>query len=86
MLLGKVVGRVTSTVKHPSMEGWRLLVVQPYLIGGDKPDGDPLLAIDNQSASPGDMVILSSDGRATREMMNSDTTPVRWSVLGIQDS
>ena len=30
MQLGRVMGHATSTVKHPSLHGWRLLVVQPY--------------------------------------------------------
>ena len=28
MQLGKVIGHATSTIKHPSMNGWKLLVVQ----------------------------------------------------------
>jgi microcompartment protein CcmK/EutM len=36
-------------------------------------------------AGAGQRVILSSDGKGTRALLNSDTTPVRWSVLGIQD-
>ena len=49
MQLGLVVGNVTSTKKHPSLHGWKLLVVQPMLADGTKPDGDPVLAIDNAS-------------------------------------
>jgi len=85
MLLGKVVGTTTSTVKHPSLEGWRLLIVQPYLADGKTPDGDPLLAIDNQGAGRGDRVLISSDGRGTRELVGDDSSPARWSVIGIPD-
>ena len=34
MQLGEVIGTATATVKHPSMKGWKLLVVQPYLADG----------------------------------------------------
>ena len=34
MQLGTVVGHAVSTVKHPSMKGWRLLVVQAWTVDG----------------------------------------------------
>ena len=46
MLLGRVIGNTTSTVKHPSMQGWKLLVVQPLEADGHGCDGDPVLAVD----------------------------------------
>ena len=85
MFTAQVLGAATATVKHPSMEGWKLLIVQPLLSDGRTPDGDPLLAVDALSAGAGDRVIISSDGHGTQEMLNSQTTPVRWSVLGIVD-
>jgi len=83
--LATVIGNATATVKHPSMEGWRLLIVQPWNIDGHTPDGDPLLAIDALGAGIGETVMITSDGAGTRAMMKSDTTPVRWGVLGIRD-
>jgi len=85
MLIGQVIGNATATVKHPSMEGWKLLVVQPLTADGRSPDGDPILAVDNLGAGREEKVIISSDGRGTRELLGSNTTPVRWSVLGIPD-
>lgn len=85
MQLAEVIGRATATVKHPSLAGWKLLVVQPLDVAG-KPDGDPVLAIDELGAGRGSQVILTSDGAAVREMMNSNTTPVRWAVLGLPDA
>ena len=85
MLAGLVVGNAVSTVKHPSMEGWKLLVVQP-LGRDDAPDGDVVLAVDSFGAGKGDTVIISSDGKATRELLQSNNTPVRWSVIGIKDA
>jgi hypothetical protein len=31
------------------------------------------------------MVVITSDGIGARELLHSNTTPVRWSVLGIRD-
>ncbi|MCR4415451.1 MAG: EutN/CcmL family microcompartment protein [Thermoguttaceae bacterium] len=85
MLSGRVVGVATATVKHPSMAGWKLLIVQPYGPDGQTPDGDPVLAVDALGAGIGERVVITSDGKGTRELMHSETTPVRWSTIGIVD-
>ncbi|MBL9090199.1 MAG: EutN/CcmL family microcompartment protein [Planctomycetaceae bacterium] len=85
MQLARVVGTATSTIKHPSMNGWKLLIVQMLAADGKSPDGDPVISIDSLGAGPGQTVLITSDGKGTRELMQSDNTPVRWSVMGIQD-
>ena len=84
VLIGLVEGNVTTTIRHRSMAGWRLLIVQPLGIEGG-PDGDPLLAIDRLGAGPGTRVVISNDGKGTREMIGDTNSPVRWSVVGIVD-
>ena len=86
MLNAKVVATATATLKHPSLKGRRMLVVQPYGPDGRTPDGHPVLAIDTLGAGAGVEVIITSDGPGAREMLNSDTTPVRWTVIGITDA
>lgn len=81
----RVMGTAISTMKHESMVGSRLLIVQPYLVDGKSPDGFPLLALDTFGAGKGDTVIITSDGRAMRELLQADATPARWSVAGIKD-
>ncbi len=85
MQVGLVVGTTTATEKHASMKGWKLLIVQPYGVDGCTPDGEPVIAVDALGAGRGERVLLSSDGRSTRALLKSDTTPVRWSVIGIED-
>jgi ethanolamine utilization protein EutN len=85
MQIGRVVGQAVSTVKHASMKGWRLLVVQ-LLTAEGKEDGEPLLAIDNLGARSADLVILSGEGGAVRKVMGYNNAPVRWMVLGICDT
>jgi ethanolamine utilization protein EutN len=85
MQLALVIGRATSTVKHGSMTGQKLLIVQPQLVSGQA-DGDPLLAIDGIGAGLGETVVITSDGRYARELLKTDATPVRWSVIGIEDA
>ena len=85
MLLAKAIGTATATVKHPSMEGWKLLLVQPLGADGETPDGDPQLVIDEIGADRDSLVVLTSDGRHIRSLLNCDKTPVRWSVMGVAD-
>jgi ethanolamine utilization protein EutN len=82
---GRVIGTATATVKHPSMAGWKLLVVQPYGPDGRTPDGDPILAVDALGAGTGEMVIISSDRRGTQQLQGTEKTPICWSVIGIVD-
>ena len=84
MQIGRVVGQAVSTVKHTSMSGWRLLVVQPLTADG-KADGEPLLAVDSLGAGTADRVVLSNDGAGARQMIGSKNSPVRWMVLGVCD-
>jgi ethanolamine utilization protein EutN len=84
MQIARVVGQAVSTVKHPSLAGWRLLVVQPLTADG-KADGEPLLAIDHLGAGANDRVIVSNDGAEARVMVKARNSPVRWFVMGIQD-
>lgn len=85
MQVGLVVGTTVSTVKHSSMQGWKLLLVQPYGVDGRTPDGEPVIAIDAVGAGIGEQVLITSDGHSTRELLKVDATPVRWSVIGIAD-
>lgn len=82
MLIGEVIGNAVSTVKHPSLQGWRLLLVQPLGVN-DKPDGEPLLAVSDLGAGVGSKVIISSDGKSTRKLVGNGNSPARWMVLGI---
>ena len=84
MQIGRVVGHATATVKHASMKGWRLLLVQLLLANG-KEDGEPLLAIDHLGAGAGSRVIVTNDGAAVRELVGAKNSPIRWMVLGLCD-
>ena len=85
MQVATVIGTATATIKHASMEGWKLLVVQVYEADGKTPDGDPLLAVDSLGAGTGERVMITSDGTSTRALLESDTSPVRFHVMGICD-
>lgn len=85
MLIGRVMGNATATVKHPSMKGCKLLLVKALQADEKAIEGDPILVIDTLGAGRGDMVMITSDGIAARDIVNDKASPVRWSVLGIRD-
>ncbi len=63
MLVGTVVGNVWSTVKDPSLQGLRLLVVQPFTTG--KESAETIVAADPLGAGVGERVLVVF-GRAAR--------------------
>lgn len=85
MFVALVIGNATSSVKHGSMTGSKLLIVQPLGPGNRGADGDPVITVDTFGAGMGDYVMISSDGKYTAETIGQKATPVRWSVVGIVD-
>jgi microcompartment protein CcmK/EutM len=84
MLLARVEGNVVATRKHPSLEGWRLVICQPISPAGD-PEGAPQIAIDAHGAGMHQRVVISSDGSAARQAVGDPKSPVRWLVIGVVD-
>lgn len=85
MHLARVIGTATATIKHPTLRGTKLLVVQPYLADGRTPDGDPLLAVDSVGAGRGETVLICGDMRYARQWLDAAATPIRWTTVAIQD-
>jgi ethanolamine utilization protein EutN len=84
MVQGIVIGHATATVKHPSLTGLRMPLVQ--VLGPDRePEGDVLVAVDRLGAGIGQVVILSSDGKGAREYVGNEKSPARWFVVALAD-
>ncbi len=86
MQLALVLGSAVATVKHPTMSGCKLLIAQPLSADERTADGDPFLVVDFLGAGRGETVIITNDGRVARELLKNDTTPVRWTTVGIRNS
>jgi microcompartment protein CcmK/EutM len=84
MLLARVEGSIIATRKHPSFQGWRLVICQPIGREG-RAEGVPQIAIDAHGAGLHQRVIISSDGAAARKAVGDDKSPARWLVIGIVD-
>jgi ethanolamine utilization protein EutN len=87
MKLCRVLGSVTSTLKHDCYRGQKLLVVQP--IDGKGADaGTSFLAVDRVQAGEGDTVLVMSEGNGVRQLLGvpSDADlPIRSLIVGIVD-
>jgi len=80
MRLAIIRGYATSTVKHKSFAGQRLLIAVP-----ESGDVAPQIVLDNLGANIGQKVMISSDGSEARKMLGDELSPARWSVCGIID-
>lgn len=85
MLIGKVVGEITSTINHPIMENRKLLVVDKVTPAGE-PTGSYLIAIDTVGAGVGQTVLLIDEGNSARQVLNAVNQPVRSVIVGIVDA
>jgi ethanolamine utilization protein EutN len=84
MYIGKVIGDVVSTVKHPSLETKKLLIVQPVNPDGEE-QGEPVIAIDMVDSGIGDVVLIVDQGTAARQVLTMDYPTVRTLILGVVD-
>jgi microcompartment protein CcmK/EutM len=84
MLLARVEGNLTSTRKHPSFAGWRLVICQPISLDG-RPESTPVVAIDAHGAGLHERVIISTDGAAARAAVKDPMSPARMMIVGIVD-
>jgi len=83
MELARVIGRVVASVKYETLEGIRLLVIQPQDAAGE-PQGDPIVAADALQAGPGDLVSWIT-GREACLTFEPKFAPVDAAVVSIVD-
>ena len=84
MQLARVIGTVVSTVKNESLEGRKLLVIQP-LDGRLRDSGKPLVAIDSVGAGRGETVFWCRGREASFPFVPSEV-PSDCTIVGIVDS
>jgi ethanolamine utilization protein EutN len=83
MFLARVEGTAVSVVKHPTLDGCRLLVAQRLEADGST-GLEPIVLVDWLGAGNGSMVIVSTDGDIARAKLGNNT-PARMVVVGIVD-
>jgi len=83
MFLARIDGTMTSTVKHDTLEGARLLVGQRLDVDRNV-TGEPIVILDMLGASRGAVVLVSTDGDIQRKL-RGNTCPARFTVVGLVD-
>lgn len=84
MFLARIEGSLTATVKHRTLEGWRLLIGRRLDAAG-APEGDPLVLADRLGAGRGSTVVVTTDNEELRRSAGN-TTPVRMVISGLVDA
>ncbi len=85
MYIGRVVGNVVATIKHPFFEGRKLLLVQKLDLEGNSTSTYDV-AVDDVLAGVGDLVLIVDEGNGARQILHGGTTgPVRAVVAGVID-
>jgi microcompartment protein CcmK/EutM len=84
MYLGRVVGCVWSTVKNSSMDGLRMLVVQP-LTPQLENTGRRIICTDCTGAGAGELVYWVRGKEASFPFLPAEA-PVDTTIVGIVDS
>jgi microcompartment protein CcmK/EutM len=88
MFLARVCGDLTSTCKHPALEGERLLWVERTGPAGEPaaPGTKPVLAVDRVDAGPGDWVLVLDEGNGAAQVLGRGRGPVRTVIVGVVDT
>lgn len=84
MQLARVIGTLVATIKDPSINGLKILLIQP-LTDTMKPSGGPIAAIDTVQAGPNDLVHWVTAREAALALPDS-FAPVDAAITGIVDA
>lgn len=84
MQLGKVIGTVVCTMKNPSLEGRKLLLVQPITPDG-RLKGRRFIAIDAVGAGAGETIYWCRGREASFPFLPKDV-PSDATIVGIVDA
>jgi microcompartment protein CcmK/EutM len=84
MILGRVIGNVVCTIKHPALAGCKLLIVQPVDRQG-RDQGRALVAVDSVGAGAGETVYWCRGREAGFPFLPAEV-PTEAAIVGIVDS
>lgn len=84
MLIARVTGLVVATMKHESLVGSKLLIVQETDVTGTSV-GNPMVAVDAVDAGEGDLVLVTQGSGARQAEITLDR-PVDNVIMAIVDT
>ncbi len=83
MLLGRVIGALWGARHAEALNGAKLLCVAALDLQG-QPTGAEIVAIDEQRAGPGDLVLVGVGSRV-RDLTVGPTLPTKAVILAVVD-
>ncbi len=83
MYLGKVIGNVVCSMQNRSLDGKKILVVQPIDRDG-KAEGQPLICLDSVGAGAGETIYWAR-GREASFPWAPEEVPTEATIVGIVD-
>jgi len=84
MQLGRVIGNVVCTIKTPSLDGQKLLIVQPLDRNG-RDKGRPIIALDSVGAGAGETIYWCRGREASFPFLPAEP-PTEATIVGIVDT
>jgi len=84
MILSKVTGTIVSTQKNPTLNEYKILIIQPITLEG-KYIGRDFLALDTVDAGIGDTVLVVREGAAAQQVLGRKDIPVHTVVVAVVD-
>ena len=84
MKIARVVGNVVSTIKCPSHNGLKLMIIEFIDLEGF-PCSVRQIAIDAACSGVGDIVLLTDDGGAARMIIGDNNAVIDWVIVGVLD-
>ena len=84
MYLGKVIGSVVCSMQNKSLDGKKILVVQPIDREG-RAKGNPLICLDSVGAGAGETIYWAR-GREASFPWYPQEVPTEATIVGIVDS
>jgi microcompartment protein CcmK/EutM len=84
VIIARVIGTAVATVKHPSYNGRKVMIVQPLTPEGEN-QGQSFLAVDAVQSGPGDQVLVAREGNTARQILEAGEAPIHAVILGIID-
>ena len=84
MYVGRVFGTVVATIKHDTLMGHKLLLVERLDPHGQAMDAYDM-CVDMAQAGVGDTVLVLDEGNGARQVLGLKVAPIRAVIVGIVD-
>ena len=85
MQICKVIGNVWATKKEDSLNGFKLLVVEPVDYSSHKIKSPAYVAVDFVGAGIGELVLIVQGSSARKTVVSGAESPIDATVVGIID-